>query len=257
MLRYGQDDAFGVAALAYLNDNNRNVEFQLHSDSDPVDGQPILVGMARYFENDVAFYEEVKLILSIAHGEVLDIGCGAGRFSLFLQNQMHVNVVGIDESYGAVQVCSARGMRGVRHLDVESLSIDKMSRFDTFLLLGYNLGIAGTPEGVQQLFQKLTPLAREKAVVLVDLLDKSLMARDNKNYQEIREVEYSQKIGRFPGQSRYRVQFGACDTGWFDWIQVSPHELEPMIAPTGWKLKLVIERRDKPGYYAAVIERND
>ncbi|HDO42228.1 MAG TPA: methyltransferase domain-containing protein [Candidatus Bathyarchaeota archaeon] len=48
--------------------------------------------------------------MKFIRGRVLDIGCGAGRHSIYLQNK-GFNVIGIDISPLAIKVCRLRGLK--------------------------------------------------------------------------------------------------------------------------------------------------
>jgi 2-polyprenyl-3-methyl-5-hydroxy-6-metoxy-1,4-benzoquinol methylase len=54
-------------------------------------------------------------------GRVLDIGCGAGRHSLYLQNQ-GFQVLGIDNSPLAVKVAKLRGLKRVKVMSIEDIN---------------------------------------------------------------------------------------------------------------------------------------
>ncbi|MEK8108705.1 class I SAM-dependent methyltransferase [Micromonospora sp. M12] len=72
-------------------------------------------------------------------GETLDIGTGAGRIALLLQER-GVPVTGLDTSAGALAVSRLRGVRRLVHGTVDTHVADG-PRYDTFLLLGNNLGL--------------------------------------------------------------------------------------------------------------------
>jgi len=58
-----------------------------------------------------------ELVPLVRSGPVLDLGAGAGRASLYLQ-QRGLHVTAIDASPGAVEVCRHRGVADVRLGDV-------------------------------------------------------------------------------------------------------------------------------------------
>jgi SAM-dependent methyltransferase len=93
--------------------------------------------MALYFQEHDAFDNKYKTVLPVARGRVLDIGCGAGRFALYLQQQ-GFEVIGIDESRGNIA-------------DILKVDATRFEEFDTLLLFGYNLGIGGTSSDVREL----------------------------------------------------------------------------------------------------------
>lgn len=60
-------------------------------------------------------YKEMPAIeqkaLDISYGKVLDVGCGAGSHSLFLQKEKNLDVTPIDISEGAIAICKKRGLQ--------------------------------------------------------------------------------------------------------------------------------------------------
>ena len=67
---------------------------------------------------------------------VLDIGAGAGRVSSYLQER-NIDIVALDISFGAIDVCRLRGIKNLYHEDI--FSYDNTQSFDCVLLLGNNL----------------------------------------------------------------------------------------------------------------------
>ena len=72
--------------------------------------------------------------LRLARERVLDVGAGAGRVALHLQEKGH-DVVAIDASPGAVEVCHRRGVRDARVLKLEEAD-SSLGRFDTVVMYG-------------------------------------------------------------------------------------------------------------------------
>src|SRR5439155_545816 len=74
-------------------------------------------------------------------GRVLDVGCGGGCVCLHLQERGQ-DVVGIDVSPGAIEVCRRRGVRDVRLLSIDDVD-HSLGQFDTVVMLGNNIGLLG------------------------------------------------------------------------------------------------------------------
>jgi hypothetical protein len=60
-----------------------------------------------------------------------------------------------------------------------------------------------------------------------------------------------------PGQIRIRVRYHRYVTPWFDYLLVSPQEMEDILDGTGWRLARTIACPDAliTGPYIAIIER--
>ena len=82
-------------------------------------------------------------------GRVLDVGAGAGRVCLRLA-ETGVDQVALDVSAGAVDVCRRRGLPNVFHGTIDDLP--STQQFDTFIVLGNNLGLIGSIEKAQGFF---------------------------------------------------------------------------------------------------------
>ena len=104
-------DAFGRSLQAYLSG-----ETAVHV-IEREDGYIDEIDTAVYFhEYDEWERHEREAILE-ARGRVLDVGCGAGREALQLQ-EMGLDVVGIDLSPLALEVSRQRGVRDCRLMDL-------------------------------------------------------------------------------------------------------------------------------------------
>ena len=80
-----------------------------------------------------------KKALQLAKGKILDIGCGAGSHSLYLQNK-EKDILAIDISKGAIETCK---LRGVNNAQVQNIWELKEQKFNTILLLMNGAGMCG------------------------------------------------------------------------------------------------------------------
>jgi SAM-dependent methyltransferase len=97
-----------------------------------------------------------ELLSLIEHGPVLDLGAGAGRAGLYLQER-GLPVTAVEASPGAAQVCRRRGIADVRLGDVNDPRADLP--WAGVLLLCGNLGLGGSFEGNRRLLARLARLA--------------------------------------------------------------------------------------------------
>lgn len=105
--------------------------------------------------------------LELSKGKVLDIGCGAGSHSLYLQG-LGIDVTGLDQSEASLEVCRLRGLESVVHSSILDFSGTK---FDTLLLLMNGIGLCGTFEKLSGFLSHLKTLLLPGGQILMDSSD--------------------------------------------------------------------------------------
>ncbi|NJW54833.1 class I SAM-dependent methyltransferase, partial [Salinimicrobium oceani] len=128
-------DIFGKAITAFY-ETGDDEEITVHSPDFDDDVIPVPYLFRSYKEMP----RLEQKALQLCRGKVLDVGCGAGSHSLYLQEERKLEVTAIDTSAGAIDICRKRGILDARNIAFEDLSGEK---FDTVLLLMNGTGIVG------------------------------------------------------------------------------------------------------------------
>jgi len=205
-------------------------------------GNPVL-----YFAQYSDWPEIEKKAMKHVKGRVLDIGCGAGRHSLYLQEQ-GFDVVGIDNSPLAIETSQLRGLRDTRSLPIKGIS-PEMGMFDTILMLGNNFGLFGSFDGGRRLLRKLKGITSAGARIVVETPDPhNTVIPEHLEYHK-----FNERRGRLPGQVRIRVRYKRYATPWFDYLFVSKEEMLGMLKGTGWKAEEFIDG-EGPVYIAVIVK---
>ena len=209
------------------------------------------IGIAWTYRIYFAEYDEwpdhIKEVITHACGKVLDIGCGAGRHSLYLQKR-GFDVVGIDNSPLAIETCRRRGLRKTQVLSITKVT-SRLGTFDTILALGNNFGLFGSFKRARWLLRRFRKATSEKGKILTDSTDPyQFELPENLEYHEL-----NRKKGRMPGQSRIRLRYRKYMTPWFDYLLVSKEEMEKILENTGWVIEKFIDGIN--GTYASVIRK--
>lgn len=168
-------------------------------------------------------------------GRALDLGCGAGRVALHLQ-QRGVDVHGVDASVLAVRAARAHGVRQVWRAALEAMS-DDIGGFDTVLLFGNNAGIFGTPA---RLAATLGDWARCTAPGTRLLAESTSPYGGSAPLLDGAQRRANRRRAEMAGQLRLRVRYRQLASDWFDWLFVSARELQGLVSGTGWECMTVV-----------------
>ncbi len=162
------NDIFGKALLDYQNGNSKEDIITSTSISDE-DILPVSYLFRSYKE--MPKIEQKALELS--KGLVLDVGCGAGSHSLYLQEK-GLTVNSIDISEGAIEVCKQRGLTNAYVKDI----LDESNTYDTILLLMNGSGIFQEVSQVSKYLSHLKSLLKPNGQILIDSSDIKYMYED-------------------------------------------------------------------------------
>jgi len=237
------NDAFGQALYDYLRGSaDREVIERDDGYVDTSDGPQV------YFRPYRSWPRHEREALRLARGRVLDVGCGAGRHALHLQ-QKGVPVVAIDASPLAVRVCRLRGVTDARVMNVTGVSA-ALGPVDTVLLMGNNFGLVRNPTTARWLLQRLYTITSGGARIIAETMD----PYTTKRQAHLDYHKRNRARGRMPGQVRIRVRYMKHKTPWFDYLFVSRDELRAIVHGTGWRVARLIDS-DGP-VYVAVLEKD-
>lgn len=200
-----------------------------------------------YFSKYKDWHDVEKRAMEFVKGRVLDIGCGAGRHSLYLQRK-GFDVLGIDNSPLAIKVCKLRGLKKAKKMSIEDVNF-KPNSFDTIIMMGNNFGLFGSFKKARRLLKKFYEMTSENALIIADTRDP--YKTDNPDHLEYHRL--NKERGRMGGQVRIRIRFGKHVGRWFDYLMVSKKEMEEILKGTGWKVKEFIDSEDAE--YIAIIEK--
>jgi SAM-dependent methyltransferase len=220
------EDAYGRLILDYL-ETGESIEI-VERDGGFIDGSRY--GPGYYFSPFRRWPKAERQALRLARGRVLDIGCGAGRVALHLQERGH-DVVGIDVSPLAVEVSRRRGVRDVRELPVTRIGRG-LGRFDTIVMFGNNFGLMGSRRRAPWLLRRFKSIVNDGARILAESVNR--------------------RRGRMGGQLRIRIRYHEYATPWFDYLLASPEEMAELAEAGGWRLSRVIDEGDV--VYVGVLE---
>jgi cyclopropane fatty-acyl-phospholipid synthase-like methyltransferase len=205
-------------------------------------------GPKAYFAKYDDWQDHQKTAIKFVKGRVLDIGCGAGRHSLYLQ-QKGFDVTGIDNSPLAQKVCQERELKHTRLLPASHVHQFPPNSFDTILMLGNNFGLMSGFKKARSLLKKLHRITSADARIIAESTDP--YQTDNPNH-----LEYQQKNrarGRMGGQIRIRIRFQKYIGEWFNYLLASRDEMKEIVEGAGWQVKSFID--SDSSVYIGFIEK--
>lgn len=235
-------DAFGHEMYDYFKDGTG---FELiERDDGYLDSSG---GAKAYFSEYRDWHPVEKKAMRYARGRVLDIGSGAGRHSLYLQEKGH-DVLAIDNSPLAIEVCRLRGLRNAKVTAITQVN-SKLGVFDTILMMGNNFGLFGSFEGARRLLKKFSKITSKNGRIIANSNDPYKTGTP----EHLSYHEFNRKRGRMAGQIRLRVRYKKYATPWFDYLLVSREEMESILDGTDWGVTKYLDSESSP--YIAIIDK--
>tara|TARA_R110002050_G_scaffold1281_4_gene9333 strand:+ start:77617 stop:78330 length:714 start_codon:yes stop_codon:yes gene_type:complete len=220
-------DIIGNAVLDFQN-GNYSSDIKTYSSLDEEDCIPI-----PYLFRD---YKEMPKLeqkaLTLCKGNVLDIGCGAGSHSLYLQ-QKGLKITALDNSEGAIEVCEKRGILHAVCTDIYDF---KEEKFDTLLLLMNGIGLAGKLEYLTKFFTHLKSLLKPNGQIILDSSDIIYM------YEEDEDGGYWIADGiDYYGEVKYTMEYKGQKGKEFDWLYIDYNTLQRAAIANNLKCELIGE----------------
>lgn len=202
---------------------------------------------AQYFLEFKDWLPHEKKAIKHVKGKVLDIGCGAGKHAIYLQNK-GFDVTAIDISPLAIKVCRKRGLKKAKVLSIDDVTKLK-TKFDMVLLLGNNWGLLQNFKKAKKILADLSKITSDKAIIIAESSDPTKKLEP----EEIRYQKQNLKKGRMSGQRRIRIRFRSYCSDWFDYLGVSKTEMQKILKNTKWKVKKYFD--SERSSFIAIIEK--
>jgi SAM-dependent methyltransferase len=204
--------------------------------------------VTRYLSGYAQWPSVQQKAIEFARGRVLDVGCGAGRHSLYLQEK-GFDVMGLDVSPGAIQLCRRRGL-----INTTLLSIDQISpatgKFDTLVLLENNFGLLESRNKAKRILEQFYLITHEQGRIIAETSDPY-----NSRDPDILEYQKQNRAkNRMSGQIRMRLRYRRLISDWFDYLRVSKSEMKELLRGTGWEIGEILEFDHRS--YVAIIEKS-
>jgi 2-polyprenyl-3-methyl-5-hydroxy-6-metoxy-1,4-benzoquinol methylase len=202
---------------------------------------------AVYFREFNDWSESEKEAMYYVEGKILDIGCGAGRHSLYLQKNNH-EILAIDNSPDAIKTSKLRGLKNAKVMSLHDINPD-LGVFDTILMMGNNFGLCGNPHNAKRLLKIFYAITSENGTIIAATANPyNTDLEEHLNYHQLNRTR-----GRLGGQLIIRIRIKKIKSPWMELLLVSPEELEEILKDTGWKIKNILNDKDDNFHYIAIL----
>ncbi|MEM0542894.1 class I SAM-dependent methyltransferase [Flavobacterium sp. j3] len=219
-------DLLGQAILDFQTNNSSE---DLVTETNISDADEMSV--AYLFRNYDEMPKLEKKALQLAKGKVLDIGCGAGSHSLYLQKK-GFDVTSIDISENAIKACQLRELQKAK---VQNILEVENEKFDTILLLMNGTGIFETLNQTSKYLQKLKSILNPNGQILIDSSDIIYMfdKDDDDSFQVPADGYY--------GELTFTISYKNETEEPFPWLYLDYNTLQNVAFANGLQCELILE----------------
>ena len=220
-------DLFGTAILDYQT-NNSPEDIITETTISETDAMEVSY-LFRSFK-DMPILEQKAL--QLAKGKILDVGCGAGSHSLYLQEK-GLEVTAIDISENAIKACKLRGLKNARVQNI--LDLDVQEKYDTILLLMNGTGIFGTLANTSKYLQKLKSVLSPNGQILIDSSDIIYMFDEDEDGSKWIPAD------GYYGELTFTISYKNEREAAFPWLYLDYNTLQNAAHSNGLECELIVE----------------
>ncbi len=232
--------AYGAALRAFAN-GDRDAVLVLKREG----GGEQVIHVSVFFRLSADFFQLETEALSLCRGRILDVGAGTGVHARWLQER-GFTVTAVDSEPEAASIMRESGLCDVRCQDVLSISGEL---YDTILVLGRSIGMAGDLAGLRTLLEKFHTLTPAGGQVLLNSLD--IECADDFILQ--RCARLARAYGCYPGETHFVETFDTLRGPIVKWLYVDPRTLATSAFEAGWDLEILHSEKD--GNYLARLRK--
>lgn len=234
-------DALGLALSDYWFNHKKDGQISITSDIIDDDDMPVAI----FFRNFKEMPPLEQKALSLAKGNVLDIGAGAGCHLAYLKNK-DINAIGLDISEGACKVMSDQGFNC---LEGNLFELTPSQRFDTIYLLMNGIGICGTKNNLPKLLETLDKWLAPGGKVIFDSSDVRYLYEDEDGslLVNLNQVYY--------GDFMFNMAYQTVKSNDFEWSYIDFNSVKDIAENSGWQIELIAEGEHYD--YLAALSKHD
>lgn len=178
-----------------------------------------------FFRDESGFTSLEEYALTLTKGNVLDVGAGAGAFSLALQDegrQVTANEI-------SPMACEVMKLRGVKKISERSVFGVDTTVYDSIMLMMNGLGLFGTMDGLYEGLKFLSTRLAPGGIIIADSSDIRYL------------YESALPEDRYHGEIDYQYFYQGRPGEWFKWIYIDQKSLIYIARKCGLFCQVVFE----------------
>ncbi|WBL23214.1 class I SAM-dependent methyltransferase [Zunongwangia sp. HRR-M8] len=218
-----QKDIFGMAMKAFYFDKDET-PITVHSPDFDDDE----IAIEYLFRNYAEMPKTEQKALKLAYGKVLDVGCGAGSHTLYLQKK-EIDVKAIDTSEGAIAIAKERG---VKNANVQDFYAEN-GCYDTLLFLMNGTGIIGNLINTDNFLNICKEVLKPGGQILIDSSDLSFLEDDEEPNNDFDR--------NYIGEIDFKISYKEEQSEYFPWLYLDFDMLKLAAEKNNFNCELILE----------------